>query len=108
MLEYMNINSFELSYFSFVELIGQFPFKGILSDYFNENISFDGLVFLMLANETVHKINSNAVTFAEDETNFPSLCLPLDQGGIGFDYRVSIRAADSLALLLSQDDIVNT
>lgn len=62
----------------------------------------------MLANETVHKINSNAVTFAEDETNFPSLCLPLDQGGIGFDYRVSIRAADSLALLLSQDDVVDT
>jgi len=55
----------------------------------------------MLANETVHKINSNAVTFAEDETNFPSLCLPLDQGGIGFDYRVSIKAADSLALILS-------
>jgi len=94
------------SYFFY--LTGQFPFKGNLSDYFNENISLDGLVFLMLANETVHKINSNAVTFAEDETNFPSLCLPLDQGGIGFDFRISIRAADSLALLLSQDDIINT
>lgn len=32
----------------------------------------------MIANETVHKINSNAVTFAEDDSNYPSLCLPLN------------------------------
>lgn len=51
----------------------------------------------MLANETVHKINSNAVTFAEDETNYPSLCYPLDEGGIGFDYRIAIKSADKLA-----------
>lgn len=58
----------------------------------------------MLANETVHKINSNAVTFAEDETNYPSLCYPLDQGGIGFDYRISLKPADKLPEILNSSD----
>lgn len=72
-----------------------------MKEYFNENISIDGLVYLMVANETIHKINSNAVTFAEDESNFISLCHPLEEGGIGFDYRISIKAADKFASLLT-------
>jgi len=71
-----------------------------LENYFTENASIDGLAYLMLANETVHKINSNAVTFAEDETNYPSLCYRLDEGGIGFDYRITIKPADKLAEII--------
>lgn len=49
-----------------------------LEEKFSDKASLEGLAFLMLANETIHKINSNAVTFAEDLSNYPSLCFPLN------------------------------
>ena len=60
-----------------------------LSEYFNEdNINLDGLVYLMIANETIHKINSNASTFVSESTLFPTLCSQIEEGGIGFDFRI--------------------
>ncbi|KAL4487185.1 hypothetical protein ABPG72_017904 [Tetrahymena utriculariae] len=108
------LNEYKIDGFRFVDVPsiiykhhGNFNFSGNLDEYFGENSSIDGLVYLQLANETVHKINSNAVTFVEDESNYPSLCFPLEQGGIGFDYRISIKAADEFANYLCESNQVD-
>lgn len=42
----------------------------------------------MLANELIHDIYPDAITIAEDVSGYPSLCRPVKEGGVGFDYRL--------------------
>ena len=63
-------------------------------DYFSMNTNVDGRIYLMLANELVHGVNPNAMTVAEDVSGFPGLCLPLEYGGVGFDYRLAMGMPD--------------
>ncbi|MCR4935083.1 MAG: alpha amylase C-terminal domain-containing protein [Oscillospiraceae bacterium] len=63
-------------------------------DYFSMNTNVDGRVYLMLANELIHGVNANAMTVAEDVSGFPGLCLPLEYGGVGFDYRLAMGMPD--------------
>ena len=62
--------------------------------YFSPNTDFEALVYLQLANGLIHEINPDAVTVAEDMSGMPGMCLPLDQGGIGFDFRLSMGVPD--------------
>jgi len=48
----------------------------------------DAVVYLMLANEVIHTLNHNAITIAEDVSGMPTLCVPVTEGGVGFDYRM--------------------
>ncbi len=48
----------------------------------------DGIIYLMIAVETAHKINSNSSTFVQESSNFPTLASCLEDGGVGFDYRI--------------------
>lgn len=57
-------------------------------------VDVEGIVYLMLANYLVHKINPNAVTIAEDVSGMPTLCRKVEEGGIGFDYRLSMYIPD--------------
>ncbi|GKA81453.1 1,4-alpha-glucan-branching enzyme 3, chloroplastic/amyloplastic, partial [Tanacetum coccineum] len=52
------------------------------------------LLYLILANETLHSLHPNIITIAEDATLYPELCEPTSQGGLGFDYYVNPRASD--------------
>lgn len=63
-------------------------------DYFNANLDVDGLVYLRLANTLIHEINPNAITIAEDMSGFPGLAVPVEQGGIGFDFRMAMGVPD--------------
>lgn len=51
-------------------------------------------MYLMLANELVKLINPNALTIAEDVSGMPTLCRKVEEGGIGFDYRLSMFIPD--------------
>jgi 1,4-alpha-glucan branching enzyme len=54
----------------------------------------DGIVYLMLANDLIHLINPDAISIAEDVSGFPTLCRRVDEGGIGFNYRLSMYIPD--------------
>lgn len=54
----------------------------------------DGIVYLMLANTLIHEIYPQAITIAEDVSGMPTLCRRVEEGGIGFDYRLSMFIPD--------------
>ncbi len=62
--------------------------------YFSMNTDTEAVAYLMLANELVHAYNENAVTIAEDMSGMPGMCLPVPDGGIGFDYRLAMGTPD--------------
>ncbi|MFZ4508701.1 MAG: alpha-amylase family glycosyl hydrolase, partial [Fimbriimonas sp.] len=63
-------------------------------DYFSENVDLDAVAYLSLANELVHLLRPDAITVAEDVCGLPGLARPLDEGGIGFDYRLAMGIPD--------------
>ncbi|MBE6761077.1 MAG: 1,4-alpha-glucan-branching enzyme [Ruminococcaceae bacterium] len=62
--------------------------------YFSLNTDTEAVTYLQLANELIHKINPNAITIAEDMSGMPGMCIPISEGGIGFDYRLSMGVPD--------------
>ncbi len=68
--------------------------------YFNLNTDIEALNYLQLANELIHEVNPNAVTVSEDMSGMPGMCLPIRQGGIGFDYRLAMGEPDYWIKLL--------
>jgi 1,4-alpha-glucan branching enzyme len=62
--------------------------------YFDGNQDDDALVYLALANRLVKEINPNAMTIAEDMSGMPGLAAPIEHGGFGFDFRMSMGIAD--------------
>ena len=68
--------------------------------YFNLNTDLEALNYLQLANELIHEVNPNATTVAEDMSGMPGMCLPIEQGGIGFDYRLAMGEPDYWIKLL--------
>ena len=68
--------------------------------YFNMNTDLEAINYLQLANELIHEVNPNAVTVSEDMSGMPGMCLPLEEGGIGFDYRLAMGEPDYWIKLL--------
>ncbi|MBQ7799778.1 MAG: 1,4-alpha-glucan-branching enzyme, partial [Oscillospiraceae bacterium] len=62
--------------------------------YFSLNTDTEAVTYLQLANELVHTLNPNAITVAEDMSGMPGMALPIDAGGIGFDFRLSMGVPD--------------
>ncbi|KAL1493449.1 hypothetical protein ABEB36_011499 [Hypothenemus hampei] len=81
--------------------IGQ-GFSGHYDEYFGLNVDTDGLVYLMLANYIVHKFNPAGITIAEDVSGMPGTCRPVDEGGLGFDYRLAMAIPDKWIELLKK------
>jgi len=61
--------------------------------YFKEE-DWDVLIYLQLANELIHKLKKGAISIAEDMSGMPGLCRPVDEGGVGFDYRLAMGIPD--------------
>jgi len=73
--------------------------------YFRQGVEFDAITYLQLANELIHSINKNAVSIAEDVTGMPGLTSPVDEGGLGFDYRLGMGIPDFwIKILKDQKD----
>ncbi len=62
--------------------------------YFSMNTDVEAVTYLQLANELIHEVNPNAMTVAEDMSGMPGMCLKLEDGGMGFDYRLSMGVPD--------------
>ena len=69
-------------------------FTGDYKEYFNVNVEIDALVYLMLANAMLHEEYPFVITIAEDVSGMPTLCRPVEEGGIGFDYRLAMAIPD--------------
>ncbi|MEY8538745.1 alpha-amylase family glycosyl hydrolase [Lactococcus muris] len=62
--------------------------------YFSRDTDIEAIVYLMLANELVRQVNPNATMITEDMSAMPGMALPISEGGIGFDYRLSMGVPD--------------
>ena len=73
--------------------------------YFKDGVEWDAITYLQLANHLVHDIHKNACSIAEDVTGMPGLAYPVEEGGIGFDYRLGMGIPDFwIKLLKDQKD----
>ncbi len=70
------------------------------SKYFSMNTDVEAITYLQLANELVHQNNPYAITIAEDMSGMPGMCLPIEYGGVGFDYRLTMGVPDMWIRLL--------
>lgn len=64
------------------------------SQYYNGNQDQDALTYLTLANKLIKEINPDSITIAEDVSGLPGLAAPFENGGVGFDYRMSMGVSD--------------
>lgn len=71
-------------------------FSGDYNEYFGLQVDIDSIAYLMLANTLIHKLvgEHGAITVAEDVSGMPTLCRTVEDGGIGFDYRLSMFLPD--------------
>ena len=77
-------------------------FSGGYHEYFGDDVDMEAMVYLMLANELLHKLYPNVITIAEDVSGMPTLCRPVAEGGVGFDYRLSMAIPDMWIKLLKE------
>ncbi len=70
--------------------------------YFSLNTDTDAVTYLQLANEFVHSFNPKALTIAEDMSGMPGMCISIPDGGIGFDYRLSMGVPDLWIKLIKE------
>lgn len=62
--------------------------------YFDMNTDVEAITYLQLANELIKEVNPNSITIAEDMSGMPGMCIPVKDGGIGFDYRLAMGVPD--------------
>ena len=63
-------------------------------DYFGDNVDRDAVAYLQLANEMLHQLTPAPVTIAEDVSGMVGMARPVEEGGVGFDYRLAMGVPD--------------
>ncbi len=71
-------------------------------NYYNGEQDEDAILYLTLANELVHQIRPRALTLAEEMSGMPGLGIPVQAGGIGFDYRLAMGVPDFWIKLIKE------
>lgn len=71
-------------------------------DYFGPNVDRDAVAYLQLANQLIHQVKPDAITVAEDVSGMVGMARPVDEGGIGFDYRLAMGVPDYWIKLLKE------
>ncbi|KAL5976400.1 hypothetical protein ACLOJK_020731 [Asimina triloba] len=82
----------------------QVAFTGNYNEYFGFATDVDAVVYLMLVNDLIHGLYPEAVTIGEDVSGMPTFCLPVQDGGVGFDYRLNMAAPDKWIEILKKRD----
>ena len=62
--------------------------------YFSEGVEYDAITYLQLANHLIHLLHKDTISIAEDVTGMPGLTSTIDDGGIGFDFRLGMGIPD--------------
>jgi 1,4-alpha-glucan branching enzyme len=71
-----------------------YSFTGNYQEYFGMQTDMDGIVYLMLANTLIHKLRPGSLSIAEDVSGMPTLARKIKDGGMGFDFRLSMYLPD--------------
>jgi 1,4-alpha-glucan branching enzyme len=94
-------------------------FSGNYDEYFGMNTDTEAVVYMMLANHLLHDIYPEITTIAEvpshyspklfvssiflqDVSGMPSVCRPVAEGGLGFDFRLAMAIPDKWIKLLKE------
>ncbi len=64
-------------------------------NYFNNGVDENAVTYLALANMLVHEMCPEGITIAEDVSGMAGLAAPFEEGGVGFDFRMSMGVADN-------------
>ena len=75
-----------------------------LGMYFTMNTDTQAVTYLQLANELIRQVNPHALTIAEDMSGMPGMCEPVQDGGIGFNYRLGMGLPDMWIKLSKKKD----
>ena len=70
--------------------------------YFSMNTDVEAVTYLQLATTLCRQVNPNVILIAEDMSALPGLCVPIKDGGIGFDYRLAMGEPDLWIKLLKE------
>ncbi|MBY5958639.1 alpha amylase C-terminal domain-containing protein [Membranicola marinus] len=62
--------------------------------YFDDRVDDDAIVYLQLANTLIHELRPDALSIAEDVSGMPGLARKIEDGGIGFDFRMAMGVPD--------------
>ena len=70
--------------------------------YFSTNTDVEAVTYLQLAATLCRQVNPKAILIAEDMSALPGLCVPIKDGGVGFDYRLAMGEPDLWIRLLKE------
>lgn len=68
------------------------------------NTHVEALTYLQFANELIKEVKPASILIAEDMSGMPGMCLPIEYGGIGFDYRLAMGMPDFWVNTLKYSD----
>lgn len=74
------------------------------SKYFSMDTDMEAVTYLQLAATLVKATRPDAVLIAEDMSGMPGMCVPIEDGGIGFDYRLAMGLPDLFVKLMKTRD----
>ncbi len=73
--------------------------------YFNGEQNEDAICYLTLANKLMKQINADSISIAEEMSGYPGLASSINDGGLGFDFRLSMGIPDYwIELIKKQKD----
>ncbi len=72
--------------------------------YFSLNTDVEAVTYLQCASQLIKEMRPDAMLIAEDMSGMPGMCLPIEQGGIGFDYRLAMGMPDFWVKTLEKRD----
>ncbi|MBQ4641427.1 MAG: alpha amylase C-terminal domain-containing protein [Oscillospiraceae bacterium] len=72
------------------------------SKYFSMNTDVEAVTYLQLATTLTRQVKNDVILIAEDTSAIPGLCLSVEDGGIGFDYRLAMGEPDMWIRLLKE------
>ncbi len=68
--------------------------------YFRDGVDWDSITYLQLASTVAQEVKPGAILIAEDMSGMPGMCRPIEEGGIGFNYRLAMGIPDFWIKLL--------
>lgn len=69
-------------------------------DYFGADVDEMAILYLKLANCLTQTLKPGAISIGEDMSGMPGLCRPIEEGGLGFNYRLAMGIPDYWIKLL--------
>ena len=73
---------------------------GNYDDYFGADVDENAILYLKLASTLIQQLKPGAIAIAEDMSGMPGLCRPINEGGLGFSYRLAMGIPDYWIKLL--------